>query len=225
MISDANDGYAAGQQHWLETAEDSLARARLTFFCMASLLACAFSATSAIEIGSSTHPYTYEKAGRESFGPITRPPDLKPTQVVAIAHGECLRVTCQSVAGPIVRIAAPPHVAPHSGPQDGPPLNTTESASVVAARDARQMRDTADDDDAPPPLPDEGHAQSMSATNIAPLPVLTRGSRLPHYIEVALPASTPWFALPSVALDAPSIGATDTHTTVALARGFDSMQR
>ena len=208
MISNANDGMLDGQLRLPDTTDASGSRLTLTLVCMASLLACAFSATSAIEIGSTTHPFTNDKAGREVFGRITTAHAASMQQPSALARIECLIEDCQSIAGPIVRIAAPPQVGPQM-----PPHSTQTPATMPAPADAEA--DIADDDETPPPLPVRGYAQHGSVANVAPLPSAPFHGRYPHYVEVILPADTPWFPLPSVALD-PAAPASPARTTIAL---------
>jgi hypothetical protein len=107
MISHALDDMAVDQPPMPDAVEAGRARVTFTLVSMASLLACAFSATSAIEIGSSTHPFSYDKAARESFGRITPSRADAPPRPPTLARVECLFEACRSITGPIVRIAAP----------------------------------------------------------------------------------------------------------------------
>lgn len=207
MISNANDGMLDAQLHVPNTTDATGSRPTLTLVCMASLLACAFSATSAIEIGSTTHPFTNDKAGREVFGHITTTHAAAVPPSSALARIECLIADCQSIGGPIVRITAPPQADPQMPPHSTQsPAATTPSADTVA--------DDADDE-TPPPLPAHGYSRTGALTDVTPLPTAPLHGRYPHYVEVTLPADTPWFALPSVALD-PDPPSTPARTTIAL---------
>ena len=219
MISYAHDDIVVDQQRMSDTAETGRSRVTLTLVSMASLLACAFSATSAIEIGSSTHPYTYDKAGRESFGRIATPHAEAFQRPQTLARIECLADACQSIGGPIVRIAAPP-VPARSGVLPQAPLSPilppvqppsdTQAATLVTALD------DADDDDTPPPLPASGFLPVTSPADVAPLPAAPRYGKFAHYVEVTLPSEGPWFPLPSVELG-PAPPSHPVRATVALA--------
>lgn len=206
MISYANDDIVVDHQRMSDTAEAGRARVTLTLVSMASLLACAFSATSAIELGSSTHPYTYDKAGRESFGRIATSHAGTTMRAETLARIECMADACQSLAGPIVRIAVPPlpadpSVVPHLPlspmPPSAQPPADAHTAMLVTALDAADE----DDADVPPPLPAAGFNPAVTAADVAPLPAPPRYGKFAHYVEVTLPSEGPWFPLPSVALD------------------------
>jgi hypothetical protein len=221
MISFANDDIVVDQQRMSDTAETGRARVTLTLVSMASLLACAFSATSAIEIGSSTHPYTYDKAGRESFGRIASHANAVAAQrAETLARIECLADACQSLTGPIVRIAAPPLPVGPSGTSHGahtplsPAQPSTQPPTDARAATLVTALDT-DDDAMPPPLPVSCIAPTASPTDVAPLPTPPRYGKFAHYVEVTLPSGGPWFPLPSVALD-PAPATHPVRATVAL---------
>ncbi|RKP43761.1 hypothetical protein [Pararobbsia silviterrae] len=196
MISDANDRHAAGQQPWADTADDGHTRTTLTLFCMASLLACVFSATSAIELGESTHPFTYDNAGREFFGHIEHLRETSANPVSAFALVECRVAACQSLAGPVVRLVDPARNAPRSASpparredDDTPPVRIETRATDSDSETAVEI-----DDVALPPLPlHRGNAAAQRATettNVVPLPARLPGSRLPRYVEVMTPGRT-----------------------------------
>jgi hypothetical protein len=212
MISYAYDRAPAGQQYARVTVQDERTRTTLTLFSMASLLACAFSAASAIELGSSTRPFTLDKAAREAFGHIEPLRTELADRPAPDPRTECQFESCRSMGGPIMRIAIPPANRPQSTQAPGVerPIVATPQPSVATFNPFF----TADDDTVLPPLPSTGYGVEPPRADVAPLPAPERRAGLPRYTEV-MAADASAFPFPGPALDK-AVEPVSAHATVAL---------